>query len=978
MRRFRAIILACAILLAMVLTGLWLARFRIARGIVARTLAASHVPASYRITRIGPFVERLEDVRIGDPARPDLVARRIDVTIGYALGGPTVTGVAVDGARLRAVLDGEGLHLGALDRLLPKAGSGANTLPDLDLDIVDGRLALATPNGAIDVRMSGTGNPAHRFRADATVEGADLRLAACRLRGVRAVLVVATEGGRPKVDGPIAIGATHCPNLSLGQGTMQVAATSDATFRHVALDAGLTGFAGSAGPAAFASLNGQVHAAGILGNLAVQAAVGLDHARLADFARAVERAAALPAGLPVTPTAGRAAAALARLLRDAAAEARIDAAIVGTDVAVRVRRASLAGGDGARIEAVERGGLLWSTAGWRADGDIRAGGGALPGVALALRQQAPGAPLAGSGRISAYRVGPASLAAPTLRFTWAGASTRFDARLLIDGPVGDGFVRGLDLPVAGRMNRAGLVVGEGCRTVAVQSLQLVGFSFGAARTDLCGRPIVAQGADGAVRIAATIGAIHLAGRSASGVPARFDTGAVRIDGAGFATGNVVARIGESHVEIAALDGKFGQRTEGSYRGVSGAIANVPLALSDGNGGWRFAGGVLALSGGLRVADAAPSPRFLPLIANDMRLDLKNGVVDAAASLHNPGSGALVVNAALAHDLAAGTGYATLEVPGIVFAPKQLQPEALTPLTLGVVANVAGTVSGQGRIAWSPERVTSSGSFGTERIDLAAAFGPASGIKGHIDFTDLLGLVSAPHQEATIAEINPGVAVANGVVHYQLLPGNRVRIEDASWPFAGGTLSLAPTTLDFAAETERHLTFRVDGLDAAAFVQQLDFPNIAATGRFDGVLPMIFDAQGGRIEGGTLVARREGGTLAYIGELSSADIGTMGKLAFDALKAIRYSSLAISFDGRLDGEMISQVSFTGVRQATPDPSLAARLIRNLPFRFNIRIRAPFRGLVGSARSYMDPRLLLNQSPATPAEPAIQPPASGPVR
>jgi len=334
-----------------------------------------------------------------------------------------------------------------------------------------------------------------------------------------------------------------------------------------------------------------------------------------------------------------------------------------------------------------------------------------------------------------------------------------------------------------------------------------------------------------------------------------------------------------------------------------------------------------------------------------------------------------------HDLSAGSGRALLTVPGIMFAPKGLQPEKLTPLTLGVVANVAGMVSGNGRIDWGPQGVTSGGTFGTERVDLAAAFGPVTGIKGQIHFTDLLGLVSAPNQEATIAEINPGVSVANGVVHYQLAGQSRIKVEDATWPFAGGTLRLDPSLLDFGQQVDRHLTFRVERLDAAAFVQQLDFPNISTTGTFDGVLPMIFDHNGGRIEAGVIRARPGGGSLAYVGELSNAEIGTMGKFAFDALKAIRYSALEISLDGRLDGEMVSQVRFTGVREATPDQTLVTRLIRNLPFRFNIQIRAPFRGLVGSARAYIDPRLLLNQAnlpPKTGAEPAIQPKESGDVR
>ena len=239
------------------------------------------------------------------------------------------------------------------------------------------------------------------------------------------------------------------------------------------------------------------------------------------------------------------------------------------------------------------------------------------------------------------------------------------------------------------------------------------------------------------------------------------------------------------------------------------------------------------------------------------------------------------------------------------------------------------------------------------------------------------MVTAPHQEATIAEVNPGVAVSNGVVHYQLLAGQKVQVEDARWPFAGGALILEPSLLSFEQSAQRHLTFRIRGLDAAAFVQQLAFPNISATGVFDGALPMIFDQNGGRIVQGELVARRPGGTLAYVGELSNAQLGTMGKLAFDALKAIRYNSMSIGLDGRLDGEIISRVKFDGVRQATGDGGLAARLIRNLPFRFNIQIRAPFRGLMGSARAFIDPAVLLQGGAASFTQPAVSPAAVQPV-
>jgi len=969
----------CAGTVVVVLAGLWWSRLEIATALVDRKLAAAAVPASYRITHVGPFLERMEDVRIGGGGQPDLVAKRIDVTIGYGLGGPTVTGVIVDGARLRGVLDEGGLHFGAIDRLIPKSGGGAARLPDLGVTVRDSSLALATPNGDVTVHLVGSGNPARRFQGWAVVDAKALRLASCALTGTRARLAIATEGGQPNVQGAIAIDATACPNVRLGKGVAQVAASSNATFEKVALRAGVDGFGGTAGVTRFAALHGPIEAAGKLGSLAVNARLGLDHFGAPLMAHRVGQTGRLPAGLPITPTFTRAAVGLSRLLSDARAEAQVHATIDGRQVAVRVQSASLVSANGSKLSLVERGGLMWSAAGWRFDGDAVLGGGDLPNVKLAIRQPRVGAVLTGEGELSPYRAADAQIALPHLRFSWDGKETRFAARARVDGPLGAGAVAGLELPIEGRLTEGGvLVLGDGCRPVAIRSLRLIGFTFGPAQVRLCGAPLLMRSAAGSLRVAATTGPIHLSGASGSGAPIVLDAAHARLSEQAFEVGDIAASLAESHVKIARLDGRLSARVGGSYSGAEGAIARVPLDLSNGDGAWAFADGRLTLSGQLRIADAAASPRFHPLVADDMRLSLKDGTIEANATLREPRSRAAIVDAALTHRLSTATGHATLGVPGIIFAPKNLQPEALTPLTVGVIANAAGTVAGEGAIDWSDKGVSSHGRFGTEKLDLAAAFGPVSGIKGQVDFTDLLGLVSAPHQEMAIAEINPGVAIANGVVHFRLIAGNRVAIEDAIWPFASGTLSLEPTTLDFGAEAERRLTFRVKNLDAAAFVQQLDFPNLAAKGRFDGVLPTIFDSRGGRIEGGRLEAQKGGGTLAYVGELSSAEIGTMGKLAFDALKAIRYSALEIRFDGRLDGEMVSQVNFTGVREATPEQSLITRMIRNLPFRFNIRIRAPFRGLIGSARAYMDPRLLLNQTTATPPEPGVQPPASGGVR
>jgi hypothetical protein len=430
--------------------------------------------------------------------------------------------------------------------------------------------------------------------------------------------------------------------------------------------------------------------------------------------------------------------------------------------------------------------------------------------------------------------------------------------------------------------------------------------------------------------------------------------------------------------------------EGGFTGAAGRIGAVPLLLSDAAGRWSVQGGVLALAGGLTVADVdAAAPRFRPLPVRDVTLRLADGRIAAAGTLVAPGSGSgsgpgsggrVVAQVTLAHDLASGTGVADLTVPGLVF-DKALQPDQLTPVTLGVVADVVGTVTGAGHIGWTADGgVSSTGTFATRGLDLAAAFGPVKGIAGEIRFTDLLGLRSAPDQRLTVREVNPGVPIADGVVRFDLPGGSAIRVAGAQWPFAGGQLMLDPALLDFGVVGERALTFRVAGIDAQRFLAQFDFKNLDATGTFDGVLPILFGATGGRISGGELAVRAGGGSIAYVGDLSHRKLGFWADLAFGALRSLRYRRLSIGMDGPLAGELVTKVRFAGISQGQgARPNFLIRRLERLPFVFDVEIRAPFRGLIDSAQGFFDPsRLIARDLPALiDRQAAVQPRASGPA-
>ena len=149
---------------------------------------------------------------------------------------------------------------------------------------------------------------------------------------------------------------------------------------------------------------------------------------------------------------------------------------------------------------------------------------------------------------------------------------------------------------------------------------------------------------------------------------------------------------------------------------------------------------------------------------------------------------LVTNVDIEHRLSTAAGQATLDVPGLTFGP-DLQPEQLTRLTEGVVALVNGTVARQGRINWSSGgQVTSTGDFSTANMDLAAPLARWPG-SHEPSFHRSAEMETAPHQVATVQSINAGITVENGVIHYQLLPNNLVKVERGEWPFMGGRLIL---------------------------------------------------------------------------------------------------------------------------------------------------------------------------------------------
>ncbi len=1023
------------ILLVLLAIAYW-QRISIANRVADAQLKKYGVNATYTIKDVGLRTERLENVVIGDPAHPDLTAKLVEVDVSIGFTGGTIKTVRASGVRLRGHYLNDTLSFGELDKFRDLKSKKPFEFPDLAVDLKDTQITVDTPWGRIGAGLDGTGQLRNRFAGNLGLRAPSLIKDDCSVTLANFNGRFAIESGQPNFVGPLTADSVACKsagfaltkpivsadirlskgfdrwfgNLDYSAKSLQSGATLLSMLRgKFGFDGGVSrthytatldqaGYSGNPlsinkiiagaeghinnGPEGM-SVTARGNARMVNGALQQSTLTGID-----SFSGQTQNTPVGPLIAKMAPALRRAAAAFngalgydVRIAPGATSTILLDGISLSTKSGARINQNG--------IVSIGNNGSSWYLA---SPLSLAMVGGDLPSTKLVLRQGRGGA-WSGMVDVTPFVAKGASVAVSNLAFAGKpGAAWTFDGNAVMSGPLPGGSVTGLALPIEGRWDGRAVSLYQSCQSVKFESAKLSSLSLTRQSFRLCpdaGRPVVSTGSGG-TRFAANLPNFSFIGALGSS-PIHTTSAIVHFSlSDGFTAKDVKVEMGRSdtmtHFDVATLSGKFGESgIDGTLAGGSGKIGNVPLLMEDAAGTWNYRNSILALTGAMRVSDAEQVDRFQPMLVPDVLLNLEQGVISAIGTLHEPKTGRSIADVDIRHVLATTTGRALLSVDDLKF-DDALQPEMLTPLSLGVVANVKGLVSGDGRINWDANGVTSTGRFATNSMDLAAAFGPVDGLRTEIVFTDLLGLETGPGQQARLASVNPGIAALNGQISYQLLPGKRVGVEGGRWPFAGGELVLEPTVLDFGVEAERRLTFKVVGVDAEKFLSQYEFENLRVSGIFDGTLPMVFDSRGGRIVGGTMVSRAGGGELSYLGQLSYKDMGVFANYAFNALKSIRYKELSINVEGDIAGEIITKVSFSGVQQGSlAKRNFITRQLAHLPIKFNVSITAEFLKLIGSIRSIYDPSynnqvmlpdLIARDAASNPVAPVSKPPENKP--
>ncbi|MEQ5786410.1 YdbH domain-containing protein [Erythrobacter sp. NFXS35] len=1010
----------------------WFDRERIAGDFIDDYLAQSGVPATYDIIAIGPRAQVIENLVIGDPARPDFTARRMVVELGVGWAGPEVRRVRLDGARLFGSYRGGQISFGALDPLVFTDSDAPPTLPGIDLTISDGRALLDSDYGAIGVKLDGEGRLDDGFAGQLAATAPEIGTSTCRADAATIFGTIITSAGAPRLDGPLRLSGLDCGGARLAQADIGTELTFARDFSRAEGDLALEGSDLAYADYSGATLTGTSKLAwsgtglvlahdleitdvatpqGRIARFAAEgtwksgsdAARGTWQGRLQGEGLAADRAlgqslASAERGLEGTllaPLIAKTRGGLAQALGGASFSAEALVRHKPGEAALIIPEAALTSRAGERVAALSQVNLAFADgalAGLR--GNVLIGGAGLPNINGRVEQTGSGWALRLA--MSEYSAGANRLEVPRLTVRQErGETLRFDGIVKASGDLPGGGVSGLDLPIDGRWSAArGFALGTRCTPMRFRSLAFSGMALERQQITLCPEgdaPLLVY--DDSLRLAARSGPLELAGTMGE-TPALLSARSLALRyPAPFEIEGLSARVGapgsEARLTAASITGSLAGDIGGSFVGGSATLDLVPLGLGAMTGRWAFTDGALRMREGAFTLTDRPADgpeRFAPLLARGAVLSLTDNAITAAASLRHPASDRVVAEVAIDHDLARAAGSARLSVPGLVFDPA-LQPENLSYLAEDIIVFAEGQVTGAGRVDWVGDTITSSGTFGSDGLAFAAPFGPVRGLQGKVRFTDLLNLTTATDQEVTIAAINPGVEVLAGKVRFELKDGTLLSLKDARFPFMGGDLIMRPLDMDFSQPEERRYVFEIIGLDAATFVAEMELTNLSATGTFDGTVPIVFDADGnGRIEGGLLLSRAGGGNVAYVGELTYEDLGAMGNYAFSALRSLDYRQMSVGLNGNLAGEIITSFQFDGVGQGEGASSnFVTRRIAKLPIRFKINVRSEnFYQLATMVRSFWDvdylgspvDRGLLRPEggrfvPANPVAPAVKP-------
>ncbi len=310
---------------------------------------------------------------------------------------------------------------------------------------------------------------------------------------------------------------------------------------------------------------------------------------------------------------------------------------------------------------------------------------------------------------------------------------------------------------------------------------------------------------------------------------------------------------------------------------------------------------------------------------------------------------LVVGIHGAHDPATRSGSAQLRLHRLDFDPEGLRPADLVPALKGLFVSVRGALEGVAKLRWrdgTPDGVID---LVLRDLDLVTAAGAVEQLNAAVRLEGPWPLSTPPGQLLSMARVDFGLELTEGLVAFRLRPDRSIELERAEWKFAGGVVRTAGH-VDPAAE-EQTLTLRLEGVDLATLLRLVNLGGLSGEGALDGDLPLVRSGDRFEIRGGRLAGAPGGGIIRWQADPNLAAIAaaTPGlDTVVEALPNFHYQKLELRLDGDPAGDVLVKLHLAG---SNPD------YLDGHPLEFNLNVDATLGDLLRAEQTaYEVPRVI----------------------
>jgi hypothetical protein len=276
------------------------------------------------------------------------------------------------------------------------------------------------------------------------------------------------------------------------------------------------------------------------------------------------------------------------------------------------------------------------------------------------------------------------------------------------------------------------------------------------------------------------------------------------------------------------------------------------------------------------------------------------------------TGMLVLDFDGSQHLAGGDGGVNFKLHQLRFTPKVNQPQDLFPVLRDSIDSASGMVALEGNITWVGQKLSSKLKLLTEELSLRADQLALNRVNSVVRFDGLGPLSTAPGQLVTIAMIDVGLPLTDGVISFHVEPEGSLVIERTEWRLAGGEVHADGFSIDPRSARHKFL-LEIEGVDLQKLAALLKVEGLNVTGRLTGDIPVLIEEGSLIIREGLLKATPEGGTVRYNPSKVPSALrygGERTQLMLSALENFQYKILRIKLNRRSNGDATVNLHLRG--------------------------------------------------------------------